>query len=81
MLIEAGPPGVEFADADDVAQVRGVVALASSGGPVASATREYLSALEGKLKQSIKSSTTIRANKRKGKLKAKHRRQRMRATR
>lgn len=24
MLIEAGPPGVEFADADDVAPVRGI---------------------------------------------------------
>ena len=79
MLIEAGPPGVEFADADDVAQVRGVsgFGLERRAGSVGHA-RVPIS-LEGKLKKSLKSSTTIRANKRKGKLKAKHRRQRLRA--
>ena len=38
------------------------------------------SRLEPKVKKTIKASTTIRANKRKAKLKAKHRRQRARAT-
>jgi hypothetical protein len=36
--------------------------------------------LEPQMRKSVKASTTIRANKRKAKLKAKHRRQRTRAT-
>jgi hypothetical protein len=36
--------------------------------------------LEPQVKKTIKASTTIRANKRKAKLKAKHRRQRVRVT-